>query len=128
MLSRSWSVLASPRNDSSPGDTGLQLFENAAATAGGLVAIILAVGPVSGAHLNPVVSLAVPCGGLRRDDLVGEAPGELADVALLVGEVVQAHQRVPAAPRHRGASGGPDDAHADERGGAACVARAARSA
>jgi glycerol uptake facilitator-like aquaporin len=42
----------------SPGDVGLQLFENAAATAAGLIAIILAVGPVSGAHLNPVVSLA----------------------------------------------------------------------
>ncbi len=42
----------------SPGDVGLQLFENAAATAGALVAIILAVGPVSGAHLNPVVTLA----------------------------------------------------------------------
>jgi len=42
----------------SPGDAGLQLFENAAATAGALIAIILAVGPVSGAHLNPVVTLA----------------------------------------------------------------------
>ena len=42
----------------SPGDLGLELFENAAATAGALVAIILAVGPVSGAHLNPVVTLA----------------------------------------------------------------------
>ena len=42
----------------SPGDVGLELFENAAATAGALVAIILAVGPVSGAHLNPVVTLA----------------------------------------------------------------------
>ena len=42
----------------SPGDIGLELFENAAATAAGLVAIILAVGPVSGAHLNPVVTLA----------------------------------------------------------------------
>jgi glycerol uptake facilitator-like aquaporin len=41
----------------SPGDPGLQLFENAAATAAALVAIILAVGPVSGAHLNPVVTL-----------------------------------------------------------------------
>jgi arsenate reductase len=41
----------------SPGDVGLQLFENAAATAAALVAIILAVGPVSGAHLNPVVTL-----------------------------------------------------------------------
>jgi len=42
----------------SPGDVGLQLLENAAATAAGLVALILAFGPVSGAHLNPVVSLA----------------------------------------------------------------------
>ncbi len=42
----------------SPGDVGLQLLENALATAGALVAIILAVGPVSGAHLNPVVTLA----------------------------------------------------------------------
>ena len=42
----------------SPSDTGLQLFENAAATAAALVAIILAVGGVSGAHLNPVVTLA----------------------------------------------------------------------
>jgi glycerol uptake facilitator-like aquaporin len=42
----------------SPTDTGLQLLENAAATAVGLYVIILIVGPVSGAHLNPVVSLA----------------------------------------------------------------------
>src|SRR3954469_5763649 len=42
----------------SPGDTGLQLFENAAATATGLVALILAFGPVSGAHFNPVVTVA----------------------------------------------------------------------
>jgi len=42
----------------SPGDPGLQLFENAVATAAALVAIILAIGPVSGAHLNPAVTLA----------------------------------------------------------------------
>jgi glycerol uptake facilitator-like aquaporin len=38
-------------------DTGLQLLENAAATAAGLFAIILVFGPVSGGHFNPVVSL-----------------------------------------------------------------------
>jgi glycerol uptake facilitator-like aquaporin len=43
----------------SPNDVGLELLENAAATAAALVAIILAVGPVSGAHLNPAVSLAL---------------------------------------------------------------------
>ncbi|HYM69901.1 MAG TPA: MIP/aquaporin family protein [bacterium] len=42
----------------SPRDVGLQLLENSTATAAALVAIILAVGPVSGAHLNPAVTLA----------------------------------------------------------------------
>ncbi|MFD0206138.1 MULTISPECIES: aquaporin [Saccharothrix] len=41
----------------SPGDVGLQLLENAAATAVGLYAIILVFGPVSGGHFNPVVSV-----------------------------------------------------------------------
>ncbi|WP_405089248.1 aquaporin [Micromonospora sp. NBC_01392] len=40
----------------SPTDTGLQLLENAIATALALGALILTFGPVSGAHLNPVVS------------------------------------------------------------------------
>ncbi len=42
----------------SPDDSGLQLFENAAVTAVALIAIILAVGAVSGAHLNPLVTVA----------------------------------------------------------------------
>ncbi len=41
----------------SPNDVGLELLENAAATGAALVAIILAVGAVSGAHLNPVITL-----------------------------------------------------------------------
>lgn len=39
-------------------DTGLQLLENSIATALGLGVLILLLGPVSGAHFNPVVSLA----------------------------------------------------------------------
>ena len=39
-------------------DPGLQLLENSIATGAGLVALILAFGPVSGAHFNPVVTLA----------------------------------------------------------------------
>lgn len=39
-------------------DVGLQLLQNAAATAGVLVALILALGTVSGAHFNPAVTLA----------------------------------------------------------------------
>ncbi|WP_426570905.1 aquaporin [Aquihabitans sp. McL0605] len=42
----------------SPGDTGLQLLENSTATGVGLVALILTFGWVSGAHFNPVVTLA----------------------------------------------------------------------
>ena len=41
----------------SPGDIGLQLFENAFATAGALVGLILMFGAVSGAHFNPVVTI-----------------------------------------------------------------------
>lgn len=41
----------------SPNDVGLQLLENAAATAGALVALIWTFGAVSGAHFNPVVTL-----------------------------------------------------------------------
>jgi glycerol uptake facilitator-like aquaporin len=42
----------------SPGNTGLQLLENSIATGAGLVALILAIGPISGAHFNPVVTIA----------------------------------------------------------------------
>ena len=41
----------------SPSDVGLQLLQNAMATYGGLLGIILMFGPVSGAHFNPCVSL-----------------------------------------------------------------------
>lgn len=41
----------------SAGDVGLQLLENAAATAAALIGLILMFGAVSGAHFNPVVSL-----------------------------------------------------------------------
>jgi arsenate reductase len=47
----------------SPGQTGLQLLENSTATALALVALIFTFGPVSGAHLNPVVTLAERWGG-----------------------------------------------------------------
>jgi arsenate reductase len=42
----------------SPDDVGLQLLENSVATGAGLVALILALGSLSGAHFNPVVTLA----------------------------------------------------------------------
>lgn len=55
----------------SPDDVGLQLLENAAATVGALIALILALGPVSGAHFNPVVSMVTRLfGGLSTRDTV----------------------------------------------------------
>jgi glycerol uptake facilitator-like aquaporin len=63
----------------SPNDTGLQLFENAAATAAGLFAIILMFGPVSGGHFNPVVSLVDSAfGGLSRRWAMAYIPAQLA--------------------------------------------------
>lgn len=50
----------------SPDDVGLQLLENSMATVFGLAALILMFGPVSGAHFNPVVSLADWFLGRRR--------------------------------------------------------------
>ena len=63
----------------SPGNTGLQLFENAAATAAGLYALILMVGPVSGAHFNPVVSFVdAAFGGLRWRNGLAYLPAQVA--------------------------------------------------
>ena len=63
----------------SPGQTGLQLLENAAATAAGLFAIILMFGPVSGGHFNPVVSFVDAFfGGLRWREAAAYLPAQVA--------------------------------------------------
>ena len=63
----------------SPGATGLELLENAAATAAGLFAIILMFGPVSGGHFNPVVSFVdAAFGGLRWRDAAAYLPAQVA--------------------------------------------------
>jgi arsenate reductase len=59
----------------SPGTVGIQLFENAAATATGLFAVILMFGPISGAHFNPVVSFVdAAFGGLTWKDAAAYLP------------------------------------------------------
>jgi glycerol uptake facilitator-like aquaporin len=63
----------------SPGDAGLQLLYNSAATAAGLFAIILMFGAVSGGHFNPVVSLVdAALGGLARRDALAYVPAQVA--------------------------------------------------
>jgi glycerol uptake facilitator-like aquaporin len=61
-------------------DVGLQLLENALATALGLVVLILAFGPVSGAHFNPVVSAADWWVGRRAG--TGLRPAEVGSYVL----------------------------------------------
>jgi len=71
----------------SPEDTGLQLLENSLATAGGLLALILAFGAVSGAHFNPVVSLAVRFfGDLTTRELAAYIPAQI--VGGCIGAIV----------------------------------------
>jgi glycerol uptake facilitator-like aquaporin len=67
----------------SPGNAGLELLENAAATAAGLFAVILMVGPVSGAHLNPAVSFVdAAFGGLPWRAAVAYLPAQVAGCTL----------------------------------------------
>jgi glycerol uptake facilitator-like aquaporin len=63
----------------SPGQPGLQLLVNALATAAALVAVLLALGPLSGGHLNPVVSMAARAFGLLETrEVAGYAGAQLA--------------------------------------------------
>jgi glycerol uptake facilitator-like aquaporin len=62
----------------SPDDVGLQLLENALATGAGLVALILAFGPASGGHFNPVVTLADRVlGGISTRDALAYIPAQI---------------------------------------------------
>ena len=63
----------------SPHDTGLELLENALVTGTGLLALILAFGPVSGGHFNPVITLADRLlGGVSTRQVLTYIPAQLA--------------------------------------------------
>jgi glycerol uptake facilitator-like aquaporin len=73
----------------SQGNVAVALLANTLATGAALVALILALGPVSGAHLNPVVTLAVTMeGGLRTGEAVSYV---CAQIAGGVGGTIAAH-------------------------------------
>jgi glycerol uptake facilitator-like aquaporin len=71
----------------SPGNTGLQLLESSIATGAVLVALILALGSVSGGHFNPVVSLADRLlGGLSSVETAAYSVAQVVGAA--VGAIV----------------------------------------
>jgi glycerol uptake facilitator-like aquaporin len=60
-------------------DVALALLANTIATGAALVALILAFGPISGAHFNPAVSLAeLARGALRRREAAAYVAAQLA--------------------------------------------------
>ncbi len=88
----------------SPRETGLELLENAAATAAGLFAIILMFGPVSGAHFNPVVSFAdAAFGGLRWGEAAAYLPAQVAGciAGAVAANLMFAQAAVSISTKHR---------------------------
>jgi glycerol uptake facilitator-like aquaporin len=68
-------------------DPGLQLLQNTAATAGVLVALILALGAASGAHFNPAVTLVDRIfGGIDTPTAIGYVIAQVGGA--IVGAVV----------------------------------------
>jgi len=91
----------------SPGDVGLELLENAAATATGLYTIILMFGPVSGGHFNPVVSLVdAAFGGLSWRDALAYLPAQV--IGCIAGAIVAngmfAQSALSISTKHRGSA------------------------
>ena len=92
----------------SPDDTGLELLENALVTGAGLVALILAFGPASGAHFNPVISLADRVfGGITNRQLATYLPAQFAGGVLgaVLANVMFNLDAVSVSTHHRSAGG-----------------------
>jgi arsenate reductase len=88
----------------SPGETGLELLENAATTAAGLFAIILMFGPVSGGHFNPVVSFVdAVFGGLSWRGAAAYLPAQVAGciAGAVVANLMFALPAVSISAKHR---------------------------
>jgi arsenate reductase len=91
----------------SPGNVGLELLENAGATALGLFTIILMFGPVSGGHFNPVVSFVdAAFGGLSWRDAVAYLPAQVTGCVggAVVANLMFSKAAVSVSTHHRGSS------------------------
>lgn len=92
----------------SPGDVGLELFENAVITGAGLVALILAFGPVSGAHFNPVVTAADRIfGGVSNRQVGAYLPAQVAGgvVGAVAANLMFSLHAVTVSTHHRSSGG-----------------------
>ena len=89
-------------------DTGLQLLENALITGAGLVALILAFGPVSGGHFNPVVTLADRVfGGVTTRQVAAYLPAQVAGGVLgaILANLMFSLPAVSISTHHRSSGG-----------------------
>jgi len=89
------------------GNVAVALLANTIATGGSLLALILAFGPISGAHMNPAVTLAdAAMRGIRRGDVLPYIAAQIAGAYLGVAvahgmfglPVFSASHRVRAGP------------------------------
>jgi len=88
----------------SPGSAGLELFECAAVVGAGLYTIILMIGPVSGGHVNPVVSLVdASFGGLRWRHAFAYIPAQVGGciAGAIAANAMFARSAVSIATTHR---------------------------
>lgn len=93
----------------SPGETGLQLLENAAATAAGLFAIIymFGFGPVSGGHFNPVVSMVdAALGGISWTMAAAYTPAQVGGcvTGAVVANVMFSRAAIEISTKQRGSA------------------------
>jgi glycerol uptake facilitator-like aquaporin len=96
----------------SNGNTAIALLANSIATGAALVTLILTFGPISGAHFNPLVTLADASGGLARADML---PYILAQFAGGFAGTVNSHFMfgLPAITYSRHARSGPAQFYAE---------------
>jgi glycerol uptake facilitator-like aquaporin len=92
----------------SPNTVGIELLENAAATAAGLFAIILMFGPVSGGHFNPVVSMVdAALGGLSWRDASSYVPAQIGGCVAgsMLANVMFSRAAISLSTKHRASAG-----------------------